>query len=88
MEHFRAESCVGSQSDKPDPTNPSADRLLKTIRGWLGQACETTQEPTTPTKTFWEAHIGEKQLCQCENGNCADPFAVVAVKSLLQALPR
>ena len=50
--------------------------------GWLGRACETTGEPTTPTKTFWEACTGEELLCQCENSNRADPFAVVAVKSL------
>ena len=50
--------------------------------GWLGWACKTTGEPTTPTKTFWEARTGEELLYQCENSNRADPFAVVAVKSL------
>ena len=38
-------------------------------------------------KDIWEARTGEQLLCQCEKGNRADPFAVMAVKSLLQALP-
>ena len=39
-------------------------------------------------KDIWEARTGEQLVWQCENGNRADPFAVVTVKSLLQALPR
>ena len=83
MEHFRVKSCVGSQSCKPDPTNPSGSLTKNYPRwGWLGWACETTGQPITPTKTFWEAGTGEELLWQCENSNHADPFAVVAVKSL------
>ena len=83
MEHFHVESCMGSQSRKPDPTNPSESLTKDYPRwGWLGWACETTGEPTTPTKTFWEACTGEELLWQCENSNRADLFAVVAVKSL------
>ena len=79
MSSLAWEASLASQT-QPTP----ADRLLKTIHAgrWLGRACETTGEPTTPTKTFWEARTGEELLCQCENSNRADPFAVVAVKSL------
>ena len=46
------------------------------------------QEATTSTKTLiWEAGTGEQLLCQRENSNRADQFAVEAVKRLLQALP-
>ena len=38
-------------------------------------------------KEIWEASTGEYLLCQRENGNRADPFAMVAVKRLLSALP-
>ena len=33
-------------------------------------------------KDIWESSTGEQLVCQRENGNCADLFAVVAVKRL------
>ena len=32
-------------------------------------------------KDIWTASVGEELPCQRENGNPADPFAVVVVKS-------
>ena len=64
MEHFSVESCVRSQSCKPDPTKLSVDRLLKTIPtgvGWDNYACKTTQEPTTPTKTYVRRPLNFKE---------------------------
>ena len=37
--------------------------------------------------SFGRPRTGEQLLCQCENNNRADSYAVMAVKSLLQALP-
>ena len=30
---------------------------------------------------MWEASVGEELLCQCENGNGSDPFAIAIIKS-------
>ena len=82
FERFRVES------SQARPNQPHRGRLLRNIRarvGWVGlrdyaRACYAY-------KDIWEARTGKQLLCQCENGNRADPFAVVAVKSLLHALP-
>ena len=54
FERFRVESRVGSYSFA-SPTPPTPPRTLTKEYprwGWMGRACETTREPTTPTKTF------------------------------------
>ena len=70
------------KSRKPDPTNPQHGSFLvtKNIRAggswvWLTKSCphwSLASETTREAATYWK-----QLLCQCENGNCADLFAVL-----------
>ena len=73
---------------KPDPTNPIADAYYRiSALGLVGSGLRDYARAYYAYKDIWEARTGKQLLCQCENGKRADPFAVVAVKSLLHALP-
>ena len=51
--------------------------LLKAIRPGVGWVWRARLRKRLPTSTdIWKASIGEQPLCQRENGNCADLFAV------------
>ena len=97
---FSVKSCIRGWFCKPDPTNPSSDRiqdilklsalelvgsgLLKAVvLRLVGSALRDYATGYHVCKDISEASTGEQLLCQCENGNCADLFAVVAVKRLL-----
>ena len=49
--------------------------LLKAVC-WVGSGLRDYARGYQVYKDIWEASTEEQLLCQRENGNCADPFAV------------
>ena len=80
------ESCVRGYSLEIQTQPTPARIMLELVRSGLlkvsvlglvgSRVCDYTRGYHV-YKDNWEASIGERLLCQCENGNCADPFAVV-----------
>ena len=87
MECFSVKSYMKGKSRKPDSTNPSTDRFqdTKDYPRWVGVGwvLRDYARGYHIYKDIWEAGTGEQLLCQRENSNCADQFAVEAVKKAL-----